>query len=150
PARFVGFTNQRALLIDPGTGRITTGRGHRQAEGLALAVAPDGRSIASGGRDQEILIHRIDGWEDPLVLSGHTGAVEDLAYLADGSRLLSAGSDASLRVWIPDGSPALLEVPTAGPAVSVATDPDGRVAVSDHQGWIQVLLAPAVQNPPAP
>ncbi len=150
PARFAGFTNRQALLIDPGSGRIDTARGHRQSGGLALAVAPDGQSIASAGKDQEIRIHRLDAWDDPLVLSGHTGSVDDLAFLSDGSRLFSAGSDARLRVWVPDGSPAILELPTEGPAMALAVDADGRVAVCDHGGWIQVLLAPADQNPPAP
>jgi hypothetical protein len=44
----------------------------------------------------------------------------------------------------------MLEIPTAGPAMSLAVADDGRVAVSDHEGWIQVLLAPPDQNPPAP
>jgi WD40 repeat protein len=79
PAHFAAFRNREALLIDPATGRIRTAPGHREAGGLALAVAPDGLSIASGGRDQEIRIHRTEAWDEPLVLTGHAGSVHDLA-----------------------------------------------------------------------
>jgi WD40 repeat protein len=63
-------------------------------------------------------------------LAGHHGPVAGLVFAADGRRLVSAGSDGTLRLWQVDAAS-----PVAGPVISVnavgairalAASPDGR------------------------
>jgi eukaryotic-like serine/threonine-protein kinase len=74
----------------------------------AVAFAPDGRTIATGGADNAVCL-----WELPtdapknrpiqltprFTLPGHTGAVQAVAFGADGRRLASAGADGTVRLW---------------------------------------------------
>ena len=70
--------------------------------------SPDGQSIAAaGGRDHAsfrlagdgvIWLWRLD-YREPLLLEGHAGAVTDVRWSPDGSRLASGSDDGTVRVW---------------------------------------------------
>ena len=56
-----------------------------------LALSPDGRFVAIGGRDKIIAVREISTGRVIARLSGHSDAIVGLAYLPDG-RLLSAST----------------------------------------------------------
>ncbi len=65
-----------------------------------------------------------------MVLAGHAGGVASLAFSPDGTRIVSASYDRTLRVWDAGRGVALLSLPghTRG-VLSVAFSPDGtRIA----------------------
>ena len=76
------------------------------------------------------------GWEwhhvrrlcDPalLTLRGHTGAVLAAAYSPDGTRIVTAGDDKTLRVWDAKTGREVLSVAHPGRVTSVAWNPNGE------------------------
>jgi cytochrome c len=96
----------------------------------ALAVAPDGASAVSGGFDTTAIRWSLSGDVAEQVLRLHEGAVNAVAFLADG-RIATAGADARIAVWVP-GRPAPDLVLTGhdGPIVALAMSPDGRMLAS--------------------
>lgn len=72
--------------------------GHRGAV-YALAFAPNGRLLASGGFDRSVRCWSAETGEQVLSLTEHTHNVSDLAWSADSSRLISGGFDQTVRLW---------------------------------------------------
>jgi WD40 repeat protein len=65
----------------------------------AAVFSPNGhRRLATGDRNATVRLWNLDT-QIPIELFGHRGTVHALAFSADGSRLASAGSDGTAKVW---------------------------------------------------
>jgi WD40 repeat protein len=65
----------------------------------SVAFSKDGKTIASGSRDTNIIFWSVDDGTQIRVLSDHTDAVNDVTFSNDGSLMASASDDLSIIVW---------------------------------------------------
>jgi WD40 repeat protein len=79
-----------------------------------------------------VLVARLDaGDATPKAFEGHKGHVESIAFSSDGKRLVSGGSDATVRVWdLATGKETAKLEGHSGPVESVAFAPDGQTVAS--------------------
>jgi cytochrome c len=90
---------------------------------------------------------------EPRAFEGHQGNVNAVAFLPDG-RLVTAGYDATLRIWPREaGAPTLETLPT--PLNALATAPDGEILAAGADGVVRILspkgdLRAAVETGPTP
>ncbi len=114
----------------------------------ALAVSPDGATLASASWDASVRLWPLSGGE-PLVLEGHRGNVNAVAFLSDGT-LASAGHDAAVILWPPerDATPVRADMPVPLSALVATADDrlfaggvDGKVREVDRDGVIRGDIA---------
>jgi WD40 repeat protein len=68
-------------------------------QAFAVAFAPDGKTIASGGDDRVVRLWDAATGQELRTLSGHTDGVNALAFSPDGTMLVSASEDRTARLW---------------------------------------------------
>jgi cytochrome c len=110
-------------------------QGHA-ARVAALAVSPDGSTLASASWDSGVRLWPLSGGK-PHVLEGHHGNVNAVAFLADGT-LASAGYDATVILWPPQGgTPLRIVMPT--PLNTLIAISNNRVLVGGANGMLSEL-----------
>jgi len=87
---------------------------------LAVAFAPDGALLASGGVDGIVLVGAPTGDDAPRPLADHTAAVTCLCWSADGQRLASGARDGKVRLHDRDGRLLYTWQRLGGPVEDVA------------------------------
>lgn len=65
----------------------------------AVAISPDGRTLACGGDDGALDLWEIDTNRLRQTLAGHTKAVLSIAFHPQGKLLASGGADGTVRLW---------------------------------------------------
>jgi WD40 repeat protein len=98
-------------------------------------VAPDGRLVATAGRDGRVRLWTARGAPVRDFL-GHTAPVWTARFSPDGRRLVSASSDGTARVWDVESGMQALRLEGIGAGIAAAAfRPDGsRIAVSS---WLR-------------
>jgi len=96
---------------------------------LDIAFSPNGKTLAAGCRDHVIRLWRIDDGILVQTFRGHSRAVDNVAFLPHGDKLLSSSSgDKTSRIWqITDGT---LLYTIENDAVDLALSPDGQIFAS--------------------
>jgi cytochrome c len=114
---------------------LLTATAHAQLRGhggpvRTLAVSPDGTQAISGSFDTSAIRWSLSKNAAEQVLRFHDGAVNAVAFLADG-RVVTSGEDARIAIWTPGAAlpSAVLEGHTA-PVVALAVSPDGTTLAS--------------------
>lgn len=105
---------------------------------LGIAVAPDGRSVATGSVGS-VTVWRVEGTGlTPVAETAVPGRpVHTLAFSPDGRRLVFAADDNVVRLWRPDGTggPTPVGVSEANQVRGLGFTPVGReVAALDTEG----------------
>jgi cytochrome c len=104
---------------------------------VALAVSPDGGTLASAAWDGSVRLWPLAGGA-PRVLEGHQQNVNGVAFAPGGGAVISAGYDATVRIWPPtDGPPVITTLPT--PLNSVAVASDGEIVAGGADGKVYFL-----------
>jgi WD40 repeat protein len=68
-------------------------------EVFAAAFHPDGRRLATGGRDRAVWLWDLERGEEVARLRGHTSFIWSLAFSHDGATLVSGSGDTTVRLW---------------------------------------------------
>ena len=104
----------------------------------ALAISPDGATLASASWDQTVRLWPLAGGA-PRVLEGHTQNVNGLAFASDGRTLVSVGYDQSVRIWSLAGSSAPAVVAMPSPLNAVAVGSSGEIVTGGADGRLYFL-----------
>ncbi|WP_437895807.1 AAA-like domain-containing protein [Sorangium sp. So ce124] len=107
----------------------------------AIAVSPDGNHVAIAALDGCVRLLRVDGQDQPLLLSGLGAAVRTVAFSSDSARLVAVSSDGIARVLPVDGQGEAITLRAEGVTLTDAVfSPDAtRVVTAANDGAARVF-----------
>ncbi|MFS8098098.1 hypothetical protein LFM09_13230 [Lentzea alba] len=112
------------LVVENGVTRAFT---DHDAAVRTVALSPDGRVLASGGDDHQVVL-RVLASGQTSGLRRHVGSVRSVQFDAAGTKLVSTSDDGSVRWWtVPDGGWLT--------GLITRTHPFYAAALSPHGGW---------------
>ncbi|MEX2214027.1 MAG: c-type cytochrome domain-containing protein [Phycisphaeraceae bacterium] len=132
-------------------GDITTGEQVR-----TMALSTDGKRLAALGAGNTVKLFELPSGKPGPELKGHTGAIKDVKFSADGSWLITASVDKTARIWnAADGKQlAQLDAPSEVNAVTwVAKEAKFATGHEDKSILIwntAAVMAPKPAAKPAP
>lgn len=123
------------LVWDLGDSRERLQLGDRTSASAPVALAPDGRTLATGGRDGLIRLHDIQTGRPVGVLAGHQREVQSLAFQPSGDLLASGSRDGTIRLWSVNSLSEVRSLSGKFNEVRCLTfSPDGQTLASGHAG----------------
>jgi len=115
---------------------------------ITLAVSPDGRWIATAGKDNVIHIWDASNGKPAKELTGHTAAVNALKFSPDSAKLLSGSADKTLRLWDVAAGKQLAQADTPSEISAVEWVLGGKQVASTGDNVIRLWNLP--DKPDAP
>lgn len=129
------------LWTNPGGHEGLQLRGHGKGDIMALRFTRDGKTLLSASTDRSGGVGWWDVGSAKLLARtpAHTGGVLDLALSPDGTRLVSAGQDRTLRVWDVASRKVVNTLTGHGGSITcVSFNPDGKMLASgDIEGVVK-------------
>ncbi len=115
---------------------------------FSVAFSPDGRHLASGGRDSTIRMWDVVTGKVVRTLQGHTDSVTCVVFHPDGRQLASASEDGTIKLWdAASGRERLTLKGHAGEVLWIRFSPDGRyLASASLEGPIKLWDAASGQE----
>lgn len=106
----------------------------------AVAISPDGRSIAVGGWDGIVYVFRTRDWRLLGTVNGHWSSIMAMRYSRDGARLaIGLWSRGGLRVLETEGYREIYaDRDYAADCVGIAFDGEGRLAAASWDGGVRL------------
>ncbi|MDZ7953824.1 serine/threonine-protein kinase [Nostoc sp. DedQUE09] len=97
----------------------------------ALAISPDGYTLASASDDKNIKLWDLNTKKVLASLSGHSQAVKSVSFSPDGKILATASNDKTIKLWQVETLEEICTILGHAQAVkSVAFSPDGQILAS--------------------
>jgi RNA polymerase sigma factor (sigma-70 family) len=126
------------VLVDPRTGKVGRKLTGRPGAVGALALAPDGKTLAAAGIDSKVRIWDLAGGRVVHVLP-HNRPVMFLAFSSDGKLLATGAKDSLIQVWDVASGNEVRRLNLPHIAESLAFAADGRtLATGGRDGWVNL------------
>jgi WD40 repeat protein len=142
--RLIVSGGENVRLWDPATGKQVR---VIASAGAAIALSPDGKTVATAGRDRLIHLWDAGTGKETGQLTGHKHPVKALAFAPDGKLLASGDAQATVRFWdVAAGKEVqAIDVKSLAETLSFAFAPDSK-ALACAGAWDDSSFLPGNFN----
>ena len=134
------YRYKELILWDVVTGKNRTLDGNTDYVG-GFALSPDGKILASGNKDQTIILWNVDTGSIKHTLKGHTDSVTSVSFSPNGKTLASGSSDNAIRFWdIETGKHVKTFKKPKVNVSQISFNPNGQSILSWGKGDSKILL----------
>ena len=145
-----GSMDGTVRVCDLSTRRVRSVLAGHSAFVSALALSPDGKTLASGSVDTTVRLWRLGPGSSASVriLTGHGGAATALAFSPDGKVLAVGSYDGPIKLWnVPTGQEIGSLKGHLSIVVSLAFSPDGQMLASaSYDKTLRLWIAPKIAH----
>lgn len=92
---------------------------------IALALSPDGQTLAAVGVDRQVRLYALADQSLIRAFPAHEGPIYNVQFTPDGKELITVGDDKVVRLWQLDGTSSANLVGHTGLIAALAISPDG-------------------------
>jgi WD40 repeat protein len=98
---------------------------------FSITFSPDGKYLASGGRDKIIKMWEVRSGKEIRTFSGHTDRIKSVTFSSDGNKLASGSDDHAIKLWDVNTGTLIKTLTGKGLNItSIAFSPDGSKIAS--------------------
>ncbi|MDE0866981.1 MAG: DUF1559 domain-containing protein, partial [Rubripirellula sp.] len=134
--------NSGIQVWDLASGQRLYSLGTSVAGFTSVEYSPDGTLLAGGGTNWEVALWDVAKRTELWNQKGHGGGVFEVTFTGNGSRLISASEDRTLKIWNPQTGDDLLTLNDGDTVYRADISSDGRFLVSaGESGKIRVRKA---------
>ncbi len=116
---------------------ISTLFGHQNRVN-AIAIAANGKMLASGGEDNTVKLWNLVNGQQIRTLVGHTAAIRTLAISPDSQILASGSDDKTIKLWNLDTREEVRTIRGNAAVKTLAFSPDGIIAAASSDSTIKL------------
>ncbi|MBX7083343.1 MAG: protein kinase [Nannocystaceae bacterium] len=140
--------NDAVMVFDTLRGDIVARSDDHRATVDAVAISPDGRTIATAARDGEIALRDADGLAARVRIAAHVDGVTAVVFSPHGDRLASVAPDGVVATWrVDDGSAISRTDAGIGPLTDARWD-DAHVVAVGKRGMVRCDAACTATSAP--
>ncbi|QDL10243.1 hypothetical protein DP113_22105 [Brasilonema octagenarum UFV-E1] len=111
---------------------------HNRLEGSYVKFSPDGKTIATDGRDNTVKLWNLSG-QELHTLKGHSDAVWSVVFSPDGQTIATGSRDNTVKLWNRSGQELHTLKGHSGVVTSVVFSPDGQtIATGSYDNTVRL------------
>jgi|SRR5215213_1133546 len=147
--KLLAFTRNEVMLLDTTTGTTVELPNTHEGPVTAVAISPDGRTIATGSEDNTARIWSAASRGELGTLKGHKDFVLAVAFSRDGKIIATASADRTVKLWEVASRRELTTLKGHTAAVtSVAFSPDGKVIATSSENELKLWSTSLAERAP--